>query len=73
MLRPDEPKEKPCASAGGASVIVSKPTARIGAAVHLMKLDIGCASVDDMGLISGPVSARELGRHYLTANSVPKN
>ncbi len=61
ILRPRDPKEKLCASAGGASATVSKPTASIGAAIHLMSVDIGCASVDDMGLIGGPTSARELG------------
>jgi hypothetical protein len=73
MLRPRDPKENPCASAGGASVIVSKPIASTGAASHLMSVDIGCASVDDMGLIREPASARDLGLPCQIANSVPMN
>ena len=58
MLRPRDPKEKLCASACGASVVVSKPTASIGAAIHLMKVDIACASVDGMGLSRESTNAR---------------
>ena len=71
MLRPRDPKEKPCASAWGASVTASKPIASIGAAIHLIRVDMGSALGDDMELIGGPTNARQLGRHHEEANSVP--
>jgi len=71
MLRPDDPKEKPCASAWGASVAVSKPIASIGVAIHLIGVDMVGAFVDDMRLIGGPTNARKLGLCLEKANSVP--
>lgn len=71
MLSPLVPKENPCASACGVSATISKPTTSIGAVIHLMCVDTGFASFDEMGLVRGPKSARELGGVCHTANCVP--
>ncbi|MAI74367.1 MAG: hypothetical protein CMM01_26200 [Rhodopirellula sp.] len=43
----------------------------IGAAIHLMSVDNGCASFDEMGLSRGLTNARKLGSPSQIANSVP--